>query len=96
MFGYLHGTNTDAQGLLLKVELSILNQPVLAFYQYVIMAWLSAYRGYDWSAQFIDDLVMGNIAEFQADLHSLGEHTFSFHELITKTVNVFIMGSCSA
>ncbi len=53
MSGYLRGANTEAQGLLLKVDLSIPNQEVLAFYQYVIMAWLSAYRGSDWYDQFI-------------------------------------------
>ncbi len=82
MSDYLRGANT--QGLLLKVSLSIPNQAVLVFYQYVIMAWLSAYRGSDWYNHFIEHLVSGNVAEFETDLQDLIEHSFSFRDVDKK------------
>ncbi len=92
MSGYLKGSNPQPRGLLLNVELSIPNQEVLAFYQYVIMAWLSAYRGSDWYNRFIEQLVSGDVVAFETDLQDLVENTFSFRDIDKKNGERFYHG----
>jgi hypothetical protein len=91
MSGYLTPVSCEEQWLGVHCQLRVPNQEVNNLYRQIIGMWLSDGYGLDWYHQFMQSLILGNIAEFESHLVKVIEQVVGIHDL-AKEPEAFFHG----
>lgn len=91
MAGYLKVIEQHHTDEGLECTLTVPNREVRNLYRQIIKQWLSDGDGVEWFNQFLEHLLVGNLAAFETDLRHLVEETFSVHDT-SKDPEVFYHG----
>jgi hypothetical protein len=91
MSGYLTPVACEKKWLGVHCQLRVPNQEVNNLYRQIIGMWLSNGYGLDWYHQFMQSLILGNIAEFESHLAKVMEQIVGIHDL-AKEPEAFFHG----
>jgi hypothetical protein len=80
MAGYLKVIEKRPTEVGFYCKLAIPNREVRGLYRRIIEQWLSNGHGPEWFENFLNHLLNGNLAAFEADFRHLVEETFSVHD----------------
>ena len=68
-----------------RYALSIPNKEIEEYYHLLIQEWLAGNKGADWCVDFLNDLLAGNIKEFEDGLKDILENIVSSHDAANET-----------
>lgn len=92
MSGYLKYTANEEKGMRFLCDLRIPNKEVEDYYTTVIEDWLIGDRDLNWYKELLDNLVNGNVAEFEEKLQILIEDTLSCRDVTKSSQESFYHG----
>ncbi len=70
-------------------QLKVPNLEIMFYFREIISAWLSGKHGYNWYVKFLQDLTLGNIANFSHKLKAMILETLSYHDVTINTQEQF-------
>ena len=92
MAGYLKIISSEKVGVVHSCLLAIPNKEVRGLYKKFIAEWLSGIKNPIVFTQFLDNLLEGNIADFEYRLKEIMLQTFSVHDIKGKQPEKFFHG----
>lgn len=92
MSGYLKATVIKEEGTNVLCQLQIPNKEVKDLYRTFIAEWLSGVNNATVFNQFLNNLLIGNIADFEYQLQEIMLQTFSFRDIKGKEPEKFFHG----